>query len=419
MFIKAYLTVVLANLLVGVLSLVSPDEEKEQAADASILSYAPGWGNPGYAFSYGVKDLHTGDVKSQWESRDEGIVKGHYSVLEPDGSIRSVHYTADGKNGFNAVVKTHGPNNHPIHDAHGVAHDDTSSQSKINHYSENQEHIVLSSDLNPHKKPIIDLNTDEKEVPSLYEIKPGVEKYLNKNERPRWNSYTETGGNIEHISQGGGPSGYRPGPISTHIGWKINDHGDSYRNNEFDDDFQPSFQGRPEIKPSFSKFRPTDEFIVSEYGRNNLYNDFPGKRPGTSTFELEYDAYPSSPTNYYSHRRPTLIARQSKDNKIDETVKKFSVVSGSKPQAVYVKSPLPVNTNCIGNNKNCNVRLRPKADYNSYFRPVIKRITTTTTDDSNPAEQTAASRMVKTLLTAPNPSYYPVYANTNKNYIRV
>lgn len=121
----------LANLLVGVLSLVSPDEEKEQAADASILSYAPGWvswmsenrqksviynffnnmilkGHPGYAFSYGVKDLHTGDVKSQWESRDEGIVKGHYSVLEPDGSIRSVHYTADGKNGFNAVVKTHG-----------------------------------------------------------------------------------------------------------------------------------------------------------------------------------------------------------------------------------------------------------------------------------------------------------------------
>lgn len=61
--------------------------------------------HPGYAFSYGVKDLHTGDVKSQWEHRDEGIVKGHYSVLEPDGSIRSVHYTADGKNGFNAVVR--------------------------------------------------------------------------------------------------------------------------------------------------------------------------------------------------------------------------------------------------------------------------------------------------------------------------
>lgn len=37
--------------------------------------------HPTYAFSYGVKDLHTGDVKSQWESRDEGKVKGHYRLI--------------------------------------------------------------------------------------------------------------------------------------------------------------------------------------------------------------------------------------------------------------------------------------------------------------------------------------------------
>lgn len=382
--------------------------------------------HPGYAFSYGVKDLHTGDVKSQWESRDDGIVKGHYSVLEPDGSIRSVHYTADGKNGFNAVVKTHGPNHHPVHDPHGgVSHDDVSSQSKINHYSENQEHIVLSSDLNPHKKPIIDLNTDEKEVPSLFEIKPGVEKFLNKHERPRWTAHSETGGNIEHISHGGGNiehishgfSGYRPAHHSVHS-WKIHDHGDSYRTNEFDEDFQPSY-GRPEIKvmPSsnFPKFRPTDDYIVSEYGRNNLYDSYP-KRPGTSSsVDLEYDAYPN---NFYN-RRPSFLARTSKDNKIDETVKKYTVVSSSKPQPVFVKSPTPISVNCPPNNKNCNYRHRPKMDYNNYFRPVIKRITTSTTDDSdNTEQQSASSRMVETLL-PPNPAYYPVYANANKNYVRV
>lgn len=378
--------------------------------------------HPGYAFSYGVKDLHTGDVKSQWESRDEGIVKGHYSVLEPDGSIRSVHYTADGKNGFNAVVKTHGPNHHPVHDPHGVAVDDSSSQSKINHFSEDQEHIVLSSDLNPHKKPIIDLNTDEKEVPSLFEIKPGVEKYLNKHERPRWSSYTESGGNIEPIGHGGGYQA-PPRPVhTTHIGWKINDHGDPFRNNDFDDDFQPSY-GRPSPLSKFrqtddspfSKFRQTDEFIVSEYGRNNLY-EYP-KRPGTSSsVEIEYDAFPS---NYYN-RRP-FISRQSKDNKIDETVKKFNVVqSGSKLQPVFVKGPpAPINHNCPPNNKNCNIRIRPKADYNSYFRPVIKRITTTTAGEADDSEQKAASsRMVKNLL-PPNPGYYPVYAHANKNYVRV
>ncbi|XP_008192993.2 uncharacterized protein LOC656428 [Tribolium castaneum] len=67
-----------------------------------------------YSFSYGVKDLHTGDVKHQWEKKDGDIVRGHYSVLEPDGSVRIVDYTADGKNGFNAVVKHSGPAQHPI-----------------------------------------------------------------------------------------------------------------------------------------------------------------------------------------------------------------------------------------------------------------------------------------------------------------
>ncbi|XP_044268176.1 uncharacterized protein LOC123013607 [Tribolium madens] len=67
-----------------------------------------------YSFSYGVKDLHTGDVKHQWEKKDGDIVRGHYSVLEPDGSVRIVDYTADGKSGFNAVVKHTGPSQHPI-----------------------------------------------------------------------------------------------------------------------------------------------------------------------------------------------------------------------------------------------------------------------------------------------------------------
>jgi len=61
-----------------------------------------------------VKDQHTGDLKSQWEYREGDKVKGSYSVLEPDGSIRTVDYTADDHNGFNAVVKKTGPYRHPI-----------------------------------------------------------------------------------------------------------------------------------------------------------------------------------------------------------------------------------------------------------------------------------------------------------------
>lgn len=60
---------------------------------------------PKYFFEYDIKDYKTGDVKNQWEKRDGDTVKGQYSLVEPDGSVRTVEYTSDEKSGFNAVVK--------------------------------------------------------------------------------------------------------------------------------------------------------------------------------------------------------------------------------------------------------------------------------------------------------------------------
>lgn len=67
---------------------------------------------PKYSFNYGIKDPHTGDIKSQAEERDGDVVKGQYSLVEPDGSIRTVDYTADDHNGFNAVVHKTAPHVH-------------------------------------------------------------------------------------------------------------------------------------------------------------------------------------------------------------------------------------------------------------------------------------------------------------------
>ncbi len=64
--------------------------------------------NPEYSYSYGVNDPHTGDSKHAEESLKDGIVRGSYSLAEPDGTIRKVSYTADDYNGFNAVVEKHG-----------------------------------------------------------------------------------------------------------------------------------------------------------------------------------------------------------------------------------------------------------------------------------------------------------------------
>lgn len=57
------------------------------------------------SFSYGVSDPHTGDVKSQHETRVGGNVVGQYSLLESDGTRRTVDYAADDHSGFNAVVR--------------------------------------------------------------------------------------------------------------------------------------------------------------------------------------------------------------------------------------------------------------------------------------------------------------------------
>lgn len=58
-----------------------------------------------YNFGYGVHDPDSGDEKEHYEQRDGDTVKGSYSLKEADGSIRIVEYTADSKNGFQAVVR--------------------------------------------------------------------------------------------------------------------------------------------------------------------------------------------------------------------------------------------------------------------------------------------------------------------------
>ncbi|RZB39313.1 Chitin bind 4 domain containing protein, partial [Asbolus verrucosus] len=75
---------------------------------------------PKYQFKYGVEDHHTGDIKQQQEVRDGDVVKGEYSLHEPDGTILTVKYVADKHSGFNAVVHRQGHASHPQHVAKAV-----------------------------------------------------------------------------------------------------------------------------------------------------------------------------------------------------------------------------------------------------------------------------------------------------------
>ncbi|KAL1139554.1 hypothetical protein AAG570_006537, partial [Ranatra chinensis] len=66
-----------------------------------------------YRYQYGVNDHQTGDWKSQQESRDGDVTRGEYSLLEPDGSLRTVRYFVRGSDGgFDAVVHRQSPPQH-------------------------------------------------------------------------------------------------------------------------------------------------------------------------------------------------------------------------------------------------------------------------------------------------------------------
>lgn len=56
------------------------------------------------SFAYSVADPYTGDFKNQIEARAGNNVQGQYSLLESDGTRRTVDYAA-GAQGFNAVVR--------------------------------------------------------------------------------------------------------------------------------------------------------------------------------------------------------------------------------------------------------------------------------------------------------------------------
>ncbi|KAI5645280.1 insect cuticle protein domain-containing protein [Phthorimaea operculella] len=79
------------------------------AAPAAKVLVQEEHSHPKYEYSYSVADGHTGDNKSQQESRDGDAVHGQYSLLEADGSVRTVQYTADDHNGFNAVCLLKNP----------------------------------------------------------------------------------------------------------------------------------------------------------------------------------------------------------------------------------------------------------------------------------------------------------------------
>ncbi|KAH1013868.1 hypothetical protein HUJ04_002796 [Dendroctonus ponderosae] len=127
MFAKIVALIMLVSCVsAGYIGYVGGHEEHPIYAAPAVKVETDYYAHPKYEFKYGVSDFHTGDYKTQEETRDGDAVKGSYTVAEPDGTLRIVHYSADPHNGFNAIVTKAGksihPDNYASHESHYLQH---------------------------------------------------------------------------------------------------------------------------------------------------------------------------------------------------------------------------------------------------------------------------------------------------------
>ncbi|CAG5058644.1 unnamed protein product [Parnassius apollo] len=73
----------------------------QEAPQRTPEDYDP---NPSYQFGFDVNDDQYTNYQNRKEQRDGDVIKGSYSVVDSDGFIRTVTYTADPKEGFKAEV---------------------------------------------------------------------------------------------------------------------------------------------------------------------------------------------------------------------------------------------------------------------------------------------------------------------------
>ncbi|XP_061728676.1 larval cuticle protein A3A-like [Cydia pomonella] len=97
-----------------------------------------------YKYSYEIEDPTTGDTKSQHEVRRGDVVSGSYSVVDPDGTRRTVKYTADPEHGFTAVIHREAAAPPPPPPPQPYAYQDIESQHRVPPPYDNVDLVVKS-----------------------------------------------------------------------------------------------------------------------------------------------------------------------------------------------------------------------------------------------------------------------------------
>ena len=225
-------------------------------------------------------------------------------------------------------MKTHGPNSHPSKDSEGHHTPHETSQSKINHFSKNQHHIILSSDVPVDEKSIAEINEKSRHIPSILELKSnfGFSKSIPP---PQTNHYTHT------------PS-YTYSPYEEQEEFVEEQRKVSYRT-------QPSVEIKQVNAPDLSKFTPVSghaDYIPTTYSKSPSYIS-PSKHNEMNEGEYfsGYNNYGNSapPATYRIHTNNNFNGFRNSDLVISK-IQKVNVKPYSTPGLRHYSTVLKSNS---------------------------------------------------------------------------
>ncbi|XP_058065915.1 probable voltage-dependent N-type calcium channel subunit alpha-1B [Anopheles bellator] len=105
---------------------------------------------PDYLFEYGVEDPKSKVSQSRKEHRHEDELHGEYSLHQPDGKLRTVKYSSNKHDGFQAEVLIDGK---PLHEEElaKLAHEASQNAGAQHHHQHQFHHQHLHHQQDEHK----------------------------------------------------------------------------------------------------------------------------------------------------------------------------------------------------------------------------------------------------------------------------
>lgn len=340
---------------------------------------------------------------------------GHYSVLEPDGSVRSVDYTADSKRGFNAVVKNEGPNVHPVPEEHAksiinqkhvslatapkkihsMGLDD--NKAKIMFSNSNLKNLRFNDVVKPVKEPDFNLGSDLKLIPNFGKyVEPIIET-----KAPTFGSYL---GDYKKLPK------FEEEPL------KLSDFGSSQYNFGLGDGKGYKFEDSLKYPPlDLSKFHSFD-FGNSGQVKYPLFHPTPDHKPGkfSEPQKIEGGFQPLSMSfSDILKEKPTTapFIKHNFDHVSITDLIPSKPIYGTPKQERPKKKPFttPGLSHFASNNfhkhthnmNNNNKHHKP--DYSQYFNSNSKSSGSPTIfpvglDDLSPSQKDASTRLIRALL---------------------